>query len=176
SGRWSAFLHRHSRGRSRGASVVPSLGAVMVTGRQAASLLSVVLPTREHARLVLRAGLAGAPLRTSAVLLYDADRVVALAQRPPVSAEEVVTACPSGLNVGRRSRGMRVEVTAPWEERAAQVSLRPAMPTMAATLLEAQVKVAHRLPWVATLCGYVVLCAEARGLRECEGEVTFDLA
>ena len=46
----------------------------MVTGRQAASLLSVVLPTREHARLVLRAGLAGAPLRTSAVLLYDADR------------------------------------------------------------------------------------------------------
>ena len=148
----------------------------MVTGRHAADLLSGVLPTREHARLVLRAGLAGPPVRTSAALLYDEARVVALATRPRVTAEEVEELCPRGLYVARLPRAAEVDVTAPWAHRVEAVAARPLMPTMTAALIDAQIRAPGRFPWVATLCGFVLLCADARGLRERpSGTVRFDL-
>jgi hypothetical protein len=103
-----------------------------VSGRRAAELLSEVLPTREHARLVLRAGLAGVPVVSSKAVLYDAERVLALARRPPVTADELAELCPEGLYVARLTRGTRIDITAPWTQTASVVDARPAMPPMAA--------------------------------------------
>ena len=148
----------------------------MVTGRQAADLLSGVLPTREHARLVLRAGLAGPATRTSSALLYDQDRVVALAARSPVTADEVDVACPTGLYVARLPRTADVDVNAPWREIADAVARQPPMPTLTTALVNAQIRAAGRFPWVATLCGFVVLAAEARGMGDGPGStIVFDL-
>jgi hypothetical protein len=144
----------------------------MVTGRHAAALLSDVLPTREHARLVLRAGLAGPPVRAQ----YDEQRVLDLAGRPPVSADDLAAACPGGLLVIRLPRETSIDTGEAWAQRVAQVGARPFMPTMSA-ILGVQITVAGRLPWVATLCGYAVLCAEVTGLRKREdGRVAFTLA
>ena len=146
-----------------------------VSGRHAADLLSCVLPTREHARLVLRAGLAGQPVPTSAALLYDEGLVAELARRPAVTAEELAVRCPRGLYVGRLPRETRIEVAAPWGDREALVRVRPNMPPMSAALLSVRLTVGDGLPWVATLCGYVVLCADALGLHEEGDTVVFDL-
>lgn len=56
-----------------------------------------------QARQVLEAGLAGAPTRTSAALLFHAEHVEALVRRPVASWAEVDAACPDGLLVARRS-------------------------------------------------------------------------
>jgi hypothetical protein len=147
----------------------------MVTGRQAAELLREVLPTREHARLVLKAGLAGPAIDTSAALLYDAARVEELTMRPPVTAEEVATWGSFGAYVARLPRATPIDVSSAWEERAALVSTRPDMPTMSAALLDVRLGAAVRLPWVATLCGFVVLCADAVGARQDDHGMAFDL-
>lgn len=147
-----------------------------MTGREAAALLSAVLPVREHARLVLGAGLAGEPVRTSAALLYDAAAVHALAERPPVTARELARVCPRGLLVARLSRQTSVEVRAPWAETAAVVAVQPCMPPMTAALAGARLRARDGHPWIATLCGYVVLCAEARGLVAERDRIRFDLS
>ena len=140
-------------------------------------MLSGALPTREHARLVLRAGFAGEPVRRAGALLYDAAAVRDLADRPPVMHEEAVEVCPQGLYVARLPRERRLDVGAAWSERAALVAAQPAMPVMTAALVSVRIRVAvGALPWVATLCGYVVLCAEARAMRQLpDGRVVFDL-
>jgi hypothetical protein len=145
-----------------------------ISAREAAVLLSATLPVREHARLVLRAGLAGEPIRTRSALLYDAEAVRALAERPRVTGDEL-EAFPTGLFVARLSRDTRVDVRAPWTETSDAVSIRPAMPTLTAALTGVRMQV-WGLPWVATLCGYVVFCAEARGFLAAKpGSVRFDL-
>lgn len=145
-----------------------------ISGREAAALLRVTLPTREHARLVLRTRLAGEPVRTHAALLYDEAAVRALAERPQVSGDEL-EAFPTGLFVARLSRDTRVDVRAPWAETAAVVAVQPAMPTLTAALTGVRMQV-WQLPWVATLCGYVVFCAQAHGFLAAEpGTVRFDL-
>lgn len=99
-----------------------------VSGRRAAELLARVLPTREHARLVLRAGLAGQALRTSSALLYDETLVRALADRAPVTTDGLAEICPSGLYVARLARQAHVEVNDPWLTRADVVATQPRMP------------------------------------------------
>ena len=90
---------------------------------------------------------------------------------------------PRAVYVARLPRTAEVDVTAPWADRVEAVAARPAMPTMTAVLIDVQIRAARRFPWVATLCGFVVLCADAcglcadaRGLGERpSGTVTFDL-
>ena len=148
----------------------------MVTGRHAADLLSGILPTREHARLVLRAGLAGPAERTSAALFYDQARVIELACRRRVSRREIEERCPQGVYVARLPRDAPVDVTAGWEDRIRVVGRCPDMPTMSAALLSVQVAAVGVMPWVATLCGVIVLAADAHGLKEApSGGVVFDL-
>ena len=145
-----------------------------ISGREAAAVLSATLPTREHARLVLRAGLAGEPIRSRAALLYDEAAVRALAERAPVTAAEL-EAFPTGLFVARLSRDTRVDVRADWAETAAALAVQPKMPTLTAALLGVRMQV-WGLPWVATLCGYVAFCAEARGFLAAEpGSMRFEL-
>ena len=55
-----------------------------------------------QAREVLGSGLAGVPVRTAAVHLYEVARVSALAARPLVSAAGLDSACPGGVFIARR--------------------------------------------------------------------------
>jgi hypothetical protein len=132
---------------------------------------------REHARLVLGTGLAGSPARASSTLLYDEDQVRELAGRPPLTAAELAERCPGGVCIARLPRRVGIDVLVPWPERARAVARRPAMPTMAATLLGVRLSAFAPFPWVATLCGVIVLCADAHGLVERpEGHVEAELS
>jgi hypothetical protein len=60
---------------------------VWITQREAALVLADIGLARAQARQLLTCGLAGAGVRTSAAVLYDADRVRELARRPFVDEE-----------------------------------------------------------------------------------------
>lgn len=137
----------------------------VVTGREAASLLEGALPVREHARLVLAAGFAGPALRTPASLLYDETTVRDLAAWPLVDGRHLAAACPHGLYVARLSRSSRLDATSPWSEVASAVAVQPPMSAMTMVLLGVRVAAYDRLPWVATLCGYVALCTDCVAVR-----------
>jgi hypothetical protein len=155
----------------------PTVSLVWVSGRQAAALLSDVLPVREHARLVLRAGLAGAPVRASNALLYDDARVRALAGLAPVTEAEVASTFPAGLFVARLTRETRVDVNEPWSAAAERLAVQPRMPGLTAAIAAVRLRQPGGLPWVATVCGFVVLCAQATAMREDRSAgMRFDLA
>lgn len=145
---------------------------MLITGREAARVLQGVVPTREHARLLLRAGLAGPETQTTASLLYDGDAVEALAASPVVAEEALTRACPHGLYVARLRRSAEVDVRRPWAEVAAQVRRQPAMPGVTRALLAARITHYGRLPWVATLCGFVVLAADATSVEQGADDAT----
>jgi hypothetical protein len=87
-----------------------------------------------------------------------------VAQRPLVDESVLAAACPRGLYVGRASRTIRLDVSSPWEEVSKQVRQRPVMPALSVALLMARLRLVGRLPWVATLCGFVVHGADLTGL------------
>jgi hypothetical protein len=74
-----------------------------ISGRQATARLAATGVTSRQARQVLAAGLAGEPQRTTAALLYDADRVAELVARPGLADGAVDRACPFGVFVARRA-------------------------------------------------------------------------
>jgi hypothetical protein len=118
---------------------------------------------------VLAAGFAGAARRTSACRLYDERAVRELAGRPLVDERHLAAACPRGLYVARLSRSTRLDVTRPWSEVAFAVAVQPSMSAMTRALLGVRIAAYGRLPWVATLCGYVVLCADCVAVHRMDG-------
>ena len=54
-----------------------------------------------------------------------------------------------------------MDVTTDWEQLAADLAVQPPMPPLTRALLAARIAAYGPLPWVATLCGHVVLGAEA---------------
>ena len=149
---------------------------MLITGRAAARALGGVLGSDEQARLLLRAGVCGPGLRAGGVVLYEESRVLELAQRPFVDETGLVGACPHGLYVGRLARTLPLELSLPWHQVAAQVRRLPVMPPLAGALLVARVRLFGRLPWVATLCGFVVLGADLTGFHQgSDGQIEFRL-
>jgi hypothetical protein len=74
---------------------------------------------------------------------------------------------------------MEVDVSAGWPDLAARLAPRPRMPDWTAALLGVRMSAWGALPWIATLCGWVVFGADARGFRA-DGEhgerpASFDL-
>ncbi len=147
-----------------------------MTGRAAARALSGVVGSEEQARILLRAGACGSTHPGGAVLLYDEQRVQAVAGRPFVEETALVSACPHGLYVSRLARTAALDLAQSWDLVASQVRQRPVMPPMTAALLAARVRLAGRLPWVATLCGFVVHGADLTGFgTEPDGRDEFRL-
>jgi hypothetical protein len=68
-----------------------------------------------------------------------------------------------GGYLARLPRTTSVHLTRPWVEIAEQVSPIPTMPAMTTTLLGVSVRAIGRLPWVATLHGFVVLGGDLTG-------------
>jgi hypothetical protein len=114
----------------------------------------MLLSAREAARVLAEVGVA----RTQAQVLLAA-------------------ACPHGLFIARIDRSRRVDVTAGWAELARQLSLQPPMPPMTRALLGVRMAAYPSFPWVATLCGHVVLGAVAvRAAIAADGSIVFELA
>ena len=76
---------------------------MLMTARKASQALVRDGVSLWSANAVLKAGLAGEPERTETSVLYDADRVRDLAQRPTVSWTQLEGLCPAGFFVSRRN-------------------------------------------------------------------------
>ena len=142
---------------------------MMVSERAAAGILGAVGLTREQARVLLRTGVAGTGERVATARLYDESRVRDVAGRPPVDGYRLREACPAGVFVARLSRDRALDVTARWEDQVRAVAPQPVLPPMAAAVVGVRWRMAGgRLPWVATVSGFVVLGGEATGWRSSE--------
>jgi hypothetical protein len=141
---------------------------MLLTGRQAATLLRAVVSSDEQARLLLRTGIAGPGARTSASLLFDELAVREVSRRPLVVSEALWEACPEGLYVIRLPRSVDLDVASEWQEVARQVRGAHAhqrrMPALTSALTSVQIKVRGSLPLAATFLGFVVLAADLVGL------------
>lgn len=140
-----------------------------LTGRGASRRLMGVVGSDEQARLLLRTGAAGPGEPTTGGVLYDEQRVEDLAARPRVAPAELSRGCPQGLYICRVSRRLAIDVTDPWAVTAERLSRKPPMPTMAGALLSVRVGITGRLPWVATVSGFVVFGADLTGFEELPG-------
>ena len=118
------------------------------------------------AQRVLSAGLAGEPIRSGSAVLYEAARVMELAERPSARWPDIAGRCPAGLFVSRRD----FPATAPLADQLKALSVG-----WSAVNPWAWVGMALRIPhlgpagFVATIGGLVVLGAdivEARGFSE----------
>jgi hypothetical protein len=142
----------------------------LVTGRRAARQLRDVLSSDEHARLLLRTGIAGRGEQTSNGVLFDDARVAELCHRPAVDRKELARRCPHGLMVVRLPRSTRLDVTGSWREVADQVveatSRQRPMTPWSVALASVRIRAWGPLPLAATLLGYVVLPADLTGLGE----------
>ncbi len=143
---------------------VPSVIACGCPLREAVRILTPVVSGDAQAKLLLRSGLAGPAWETGRGPLYDDERVVALARRPVVDESLLPALCPYGLYVARLPRGATLDLACPWREIAGQVCTalarqRPLTP-LGAALASVRIRVAGRLPFVATWLGYVVLAAD----------------
>ncbi len=152
---------------------------MLVSGRQAVRILLTggAVTGEAQARGLLRAGAAGPGTITDAGVFFDGDRVRALADRPCLGEHAQEEACPLGAYIGRLARTTELDLTRPWPEVTARIDRVPRMPTMTAALLEVSVKATGgRLPWVATLHGFVVHGADLAGFDLAEdGETRFRL-
>jgi hypothetical protein len=131
----------------------------MISGREAANRLASAGLSRRQARIVLDAGLAGAPIRSRSVTLYDPSRVDDLVGRGQFRQEDLPDVCPIGVLVDRRvadaSSGLPLS---PWT----------------ALHLQVVIQRAGSFPYVATIGGFVVTGADLVGVHG-EGEGLYRL-
>jgi len=149
----------------------------VISEREAAGILAVRGLGREQARQLLLTGAAGCGERLGRVTAYDEDSVRALAARPFVVERALAERCPHGLYVARVRRGRRVRYDEPWEVRAAALRVQPRLTEMTrALVLGVPLAARGGIPWVATVSGFVVLAATARGVSVAEdGATEFEL-
>jgi hypothetical protein len=149
---------------------------MLVSARHACGLLLEERGiARAQARRLLAAGLAGPGVRGAGAVLYDPIAVQALASRPVLELDELAPVCPNGLVVARLDATRRTDAMADWQERAADLSGPWAMPPWTRALLAARIAALGTLPWVATLCGHVVLgCPTGLMVRRSRGRGAAD--
>lgn len=140
---------------------------MLISGRQAAEVLSEVGLSRSQTRQVLSAGLAGMPVVTRGAHLYPEEAVLELARRPQMTNDEVAEACPKLLFVARRW----VDVLASHEDQLEAVSRRWDLGARGSNIvLTVHLGVRGPIPFVATVCGFVVLGGDLRRMvRESGG-------
>ena len=147
--------------------MTPYRRGMLISGREAVRILLTrgAMTGEAQARGLLRAGAAGRGVVADTGVLFERDAVTELADRPWLDRSAQEAACPLGSYVARLPRTTSVDLTRPWAEIAQQVSPIPTMPPMTTTLLGVSIRAAGRLPWVATLHGFVVLGGDLAGIR-----------
>jgi hypothetical protein len=153
---------------------------MLLSARQAAGvLLREGGIARMQARRLLAAGLAGPGVPSAGAVLYEQTAVQTLAVRPLLDLDELAAVCPHGLVIARIDRARRVDTATGWEGLAADLSAQQAMPPLTRALLAARMAAYGSVPWVETLCGHVVLGADALSVRaagpDSDGTVAFTL-
>lgn len=140
----------------------PTFPGMEISAREAARRIhDRHLLSRDQARRVLDAGLAGPARRTAGKLLYDADRVEALLARPMCSEEVLDRIRPF---VARLGRGRSIDLRATWTEQADAARHGWRLPPLTrVALLRLGALGPGRHPFVAALGGWVVLGAEIVG-------------
>jgi hypothetical protein len=129
---------------------------VLISGRQATTVLFQAGLTRRQARRVLDTGLAGSPHRTAGSHLYDADRVVGFAARPWLTETEVDLLFPRELFIARRD----IDVSAPEDVQLSAVRDNWDLSPWSRVLLRVRCAEHGFVPLVVTVGGFVVLGAE----------------
>jgi hypothetical protein len=137
---------------------------MLLSVRESAEVLAVAGLTFDQTRLLLRTGVAGPGTPVAGSVAYDEDAVLALACRPERVPQDVTRLVAAGLYVARLSRDVRVDLGAPWAEVAESLSDQPSLTPMSRALLAARIAGHGRLPWVATLFGFVLLGADTVGV------------
>ena len=156
-----------------------------VSAREAAEMVGQVCGTdRETGRRVLKAGVAGEPVRTRSAHLYPAAAVEALADRArhPVGLGEVDPLCLDGVFVARLSprrpdpgcvwrtwRGADMSAPEDEQRRAASAWWRISL----VNRIRSSVYLEQRcfLPFLGTVGGFVVLGADIVGVDRYQGEI-----
>jgi hypothetical protein len=135
---------------------------MLVSSREACQWLAKVGLKRSSAQRVLDAGLAGEPTRTRGAVLYDADRVRALVERPELTWGDMVGLCPAGFFVSRRA----FDVTRTHDEQLAAARCGWAdVSVWRWVAVEFQISQQGSLPFLATVSGCVALGADIVGVR-----------
>lgn len=132
-------------------------GAAMVSAREAAEILRPLGLSREQGRRVLHTGVAGPGQRLRGSLLYEKAAVCRLLDRPALAAANLDEACRREMFVGRVRRA---DVAAPWEAQLASVRTGWHLSPYARLRIKLRVERDGFLPFVATVCGFVVLGAD----------------
>lgn len=131
-----------------------------VSRREAARILADEAGlARPRAERVLTSGLAGEPVRTAAVHLFEAERVRRLAQRPVVDGMELGGRFAGGVFVARRDLDLRVDE----HERRSEVATGWDFSIWVYVMLDSLVRQHGWMPLVATTCGFVTVGGEITG-------------
>ncbi len=126
--------------------------------------------TQRQARSVLAAGLAGLPMATPGAQLYAEEAVLGLAARPCLDRQEAAESCPGALFVARRW----VDVLAPRDDQVHALTRGWNLGVRGTNVsLTVHLHARGRLPFVATVCGFVVLGAEISRLLGEPGGTTY---
>lgn len=125
---------------------------MQVSAREASEILAAAGLSRQQARRVLAAGLAGPGLKTRSATLYDEASVRDLLSRPCLGAIDLDPACREEMFVARVS---------PAAAAGGQEAVRSGWRLSPYARLRIRVRVDRDgfMPFVATVCGFVVLGA-----------------
>jgi hypothetical protein len=137
-------------------------GPELLTGRQAADVLGSAGLSREQARRLLHTGLAGPAIRTRGALLYDADRVMELANWPAIDPTTIDPLCQSGVFVARLPD---LDACAPPADLEARVADGWQVSATMRLQLRVQARRAGCVPFVATVSGFVAFGADLIDVR-----------
>lgn len=129
---------------------------MLISGREATTVLFEAGMTRRQARRALDAGLAGNPHRAAGAHLYDLDMVLELAARPWLTDEELDRLFPRELFIARRD----LDVRSPEDVQLAGVREGWDLSPWSRVLLRVRCAQHGFVPLVATVAGFVVLGAE----------------
>lgn len=132
---------------------------MLITGREATSLVGLAGTRGRLAYEALRCGLAGEPVETPAAHLYDHARVVALAGRPTLTVVDLDERFPHGVFIARRS----VHVDATFEEQAAVLAPRWRLGMVHPVMIRTRAQDHGAVPMLATVAGFVVAGADIIG-------------
>lgn len=149
-------------GHSRQRAGRPTFLAMEISAREAARRIGERhLLSRDQARRVLNAGLAGPARRTPGELRYDVDRVEALLARPMCPYEALDRVRPF---IARLGRARSIDLRSTWTEQADVARRGWRLPPLTGVALRRLGSLGpDRHPFVATLGGWVVLGAEIVG-------------
>lgn len=141
-----------------------------ITEREAARRLAERhLISRDQARRVLIAGLAGPARRYGRASLYQEDHVGALLDRPMCCTATLDAVRPFIVRIGRRRS---FDVTLPWERQAEVVRCHWYVPRITIVTMAARSPLGpDRQPFVATLGGFVVFGGDVTGSTFDSGQV-----